>query len=132
LGPLELRQEQVYNIVLEAQTAGLGKIKPGVKASEVDGAVRSVFEKYGYLDNFRHSTGHGVGLTVHENPRLSIKDETILAEGMVLTVEPGIYFPGWGGVRIEDMVVVEKKGCRRLTGAPRDQLIVCNSGCIIQ
>ncbi|HAP93425.1 MAG TPA: Xaa-Pro dipeptidase [Desulfotomaculum sp.] len=125
LGSPAARQEQIYRIVLEAQKAGLASIRAGVKACEVDEAVRRVIGDYNYSENFRHSSGHGVGLTVHEGPQLSKKDETILKAGMVLTVEPGIYLPGWGGVRIEDMVLLEEEGFRLLTRAPRDYLVTC-------
>jgi len=124
LGAPTETQEYIYRIVLEAHDAGVNSIRQGVKASEVDQATRSVIEKYHYGENFRHSTGHGVGLIVHENPVISFKEGTILQAGMVITVEPGIYLPGWGGVRIEDMVLVEEKGARLLTNAPRDRLIV--------
>lgn len=125
LGSPAARQEQVYRIVLKAQKAGLASIRAGVRACEVDEAARRVIEEYNYGENFRHSSGHGVGSTVHEGPQLSKKDETVLKAGMVLTVEPGIYLPGWGGVRIEDMVLVEEDGFRLLTRAPRDSLAVC-------
>ncbi|KUK52006.1 MAG: Peptidase M24 [Desulfotomaculum sp. 46_296] len=121
--PTEM-QERIYRIVLEAHDAGVHSIRQGVKASDVDLAARNVIEKYHFGKNFRHSTGHGVGLIVHENPVISAKDGTILQAGMVITVEPGVYLPGWGGVRIEDMVLVEEKGARLLTNAPRDHLIV--------
>jgi len=119
------RQQEIYRIVLEAQKAGIQAVKAGVKASEVDRAAREIIEGYGYGDNFGHGTGHGVGLAIHEEPSLSRRDETVLEPGMVVTVEPGVYLPGWGGVRIEDMVVVEEAGCRILTRAPKEQLIVC-------
>ncbi len=115
--------EEIYKIVLEAQLAALEAIKPGVPASEVDKAARSVIESKGYGEYFGHGTGHGVGLAVHEEPRLSSKDNTILEEGMVVTVEPGIYLPGRGGVRIEDSVVVESNGCRLLTKSPKSSLM---------
>ncbi len=117
------RQREIYSIVLEAQSAGLSAVRAGVKASDVDRAAREVIERYGYGPNFGHSTGHGVGLEVHENPRLSEKDDTVLETGMVVTVEPGIYIPRWGGVRIEDTVVVEDNGCRILGHFPKDRLI---------
>lgn len=126
LGPPDREQEKIYAIVLEAQEAGLSYLKAGLKASEVDGVVREAISKRGYLEYFRHSTGHGVGLNVHEAPRLSRNDSTILRPGMIVTVEPGIYIPGWGGIRIEDMAVVLEQGCRRLTQAPKDKLIVCS------
>lgn len=115
--------QKIYQVVLEAQLAGLAAVKAGVKASAVDAAARSVIESGGYGRYFGHSTGHGVGLAVHELPRLSPKDHTVLQEGMVVTVEPGIYIPGLGGVRIEDSVVVEKDGCRVLTSSFKDRLL---------
>jgi Xaa-Pro aminopeptidase/Xaa-Pro dipeptidase len=125
LGLPGYEQEKIYSIVLEAQAAGLNALRAGVKASNVDREVRKVITKYGYQENFRHSTGHGIGLVVHETPRLSKNDETILQPGMVVTIEPGIYIPRWGGVRIEDMAVVEEHGCWCLTHAPKDKLPVC-------
>lgn len=115
--------KKIYGIVLEAQQAGLAAVRAGVKASEVDAAARRVIEAHGYGEYFGHGTGHGVGLAVHEGPRLSPRDDTVLQEGMVVTVEPGIYLPGTGGVRIEDSVVVERDGCRVLTKSPKDRLI---------
>jgi Xaa-Pro aminopeptidase/Xaa-Pro dipeptidase len=123
LGPPQAQIKQIYDIVLEAQLAGLAAVKAGVAASAVDKAARDVIASHGYGEFFGHSTGHGVGLAVHEGPRLSVRDDTVLQEGMVVTVEPGIYLPGIGGVRIEDSVVVEKNGCRLLTKSPKDRLI---------
>lgn len=119
----EDRQDEIYAIVLKALEAGISAVKEGVKAREVDAAARSVIESYGYGENFGHSTGHGVGLSVHEAPKLSAGDDTILKAGMVVTVEPGIYLPEWGGVRIEDMVLVEKGRGRLLTTVDRDKLM---------
>ncbi|KJS14656.1 MAG: Xaa-Pro dipeptidase [Peptococcaceae bacterium BRH_c4b] len=119
------KQIEIYRIVLEAQQAALAAVRAGVTAAGVDRAARDVIASYGYGDNFGHSTGHGVGLMIHENPRLSGKSDAILEEGMVVTVEPGIYLPQWGGVRIEDTVLVEKDGCRIFTGAPKNELISC-------
>jgi len=116
--------EKIYYIVLEAQRAGLNAVKAGVAASAVDKAARDVIEAHGYGEFFGHGTGHGVGLAVHEAPRLSARDNTVLEAGMVVTVEPGIYLPGQGGVRIEDSVLVEQDGCRLLTNAPKDTLLV--------
>jgi len=125
LGRPREEQEKIYAAVLEAQAAGIATLRAGVKAGAVDQAVREVIARHGYLGNFRHSTGHGVGLSVHEAPRLSMKDETVLQEGMVVTVEPGIYLPGWGGVRIEDMALVKETGSLLLTHAPKEKLIAC-------
>lgn len=100
------KEMEIFNIVLEAQQEAIKVIKPGIKASYVDKVARRVIEEYGYGDNFIHSTGHGLGLEVHENPTLSKKGEFKLEKGMVITVEPGIYIKGQFGVRIEDDVLV--------------------------
>lgn len=104
------RHEEIFDIVLEAQKSAIAVIKPGVKACEVDKAARDVITEYGYGESFIHSTGHSVGLEVHESPSLSKRDETVIEKGMVLTVEPGIYLKDDFGVRIEDMVYVTNKG----------------------
>ena len=104
------KQEEIFNIVLEANKKAVSAIKPGVKTSEVDKAARDVIEEYGYGDAYIHSTGHGVGLEIHEMPSLSQKDNTTLERGMVVTVEPGIYLEGEFGVRVEDMVHVTNRG----------------------
>lgn len=124
VGSKDSKMEDIYKIVLEAQLAGLNAVREGVTASEVDKASREVIKYYGYGDNFGHSTGHGVGLEIHEKPSLSAMNNTILLKGMVVTVEPGIYLPGWGGVRIEDTVVVEENGCRLLTSTKKESLMV--------
>ncbi len=104
------KQEEIFEIVLEAQKSAIDVIKPGIKASYVDKVARNVIEEYGYGDSFIHSTGHGVGLEVHEGPSLA-KSETIkLEKDMVVTVEPGIYLKGEFGVRIEDMVLIKNRG----------------------
>jgi Xaa-Pro aminopeptidase len=104
------RHEEIFGIVLEAQKSAIATIKPGVKACEVDKAARDVIEEYGYGESFIHSTGHSVGLDIHENPSLSKRDETTIEKGMVITVEPGIYLKDGFGVRIEDMIYVTNKG----------------------
>ncbi len=116
------RQKEIYSIVLAAQQKALGGIMAGVKASEVDALAREVIEGAGYGHCFGHSTGHGVGLCVHEGPRLARGEDTVLTAGMVVTVEPGIYLPGWGGVRIEDTVLVTKEGCRVLSSLPKEEI----------
>jgi len=117
------RQEDIYNIVLEAQMSAIAAVKAGVRTSEVDRAARDIIKKNGYGDYFGHGTGHGLGLNIHEGPRLSAKDDTVLQAGMAVTVEPGIYLPGWGGIRIEDTVLVENGGRRVLTRSPKDRLL---------
>ena len=106
---------EIYDIVKEAQQKGLDVIKPGIKASVVDKACRDFIEKMGYGEYFTHSTGHGLGILVHDNLAISPRSDVILKEGMVFTVEPGIYIEGLGGVRIEDDVVVTNDGCEVLT-----------------
>jgi len=101
------KQEEIFDIVLEAQKSAINVIKPGVKASYIDKVARNLIEEYGYVDSFLHSTGHGVGLEVHEGPSLSKSEIIKLEKNMVVTVEPGIYLKGEFGVRIEDMVLVE-------------------------
>lgn len=124
LGRPEDKQREIYSIVLEAQMRAIAAVRAGVPASAVDRAAREFIEQMGYGAYFGHGTGHGVGLNIHENPRLSSKDDTVLKAGMVVTVEPGIYLPGWGGVRIEDTVLVEEGGCRVLTQSPKENLMV--------
>lgn len=102
------RQEEIWNIVLEAQKAAINTISPGVSYAEVDNAARDVISEYGYGEYFIHSTGHGFGLDIHEDPVISNKVEGILEENMVITAEPGIYIPGEFGVRIEDDILVKK------------------------
>ncbi len=118
------RLREIYEVVLEAQQAALNKIKAGVSCRDVDSAVRKVFKKADLEQYFQHSTGHGLGLEVHEYPSLSQRSNTILSENMVVTVEPGIYIPGWGGIRIEDTVIVEAKACEILTRSDKGLLIV--------
>jgi Xaa-Pro aminopeptidase len=113
-------EREWYKAVLEAQLVGLGTVRAGVTAGEVDEAVRSVLRKSKLDRYFTHSTGHGVGLEIHEPPRLGNKQTERLAPGMVVTIEPGIYIPGKGGIRIEDMVVVTETGCEVLTPVTKE------------
>jgi Xaa-Pro aminopeptidase len=106
----ESKSKDIYKVVLEAQRAALDAIAPGVKGSSVDAAAREVIERAGHGKHFGHGTGHGVGLEVHEQPVLSPRSGDTLQPGMVVTVEPGIYVENFGGVRIEDMVLVTKTG----------------------
>ena len=110
---------EIYEIVKEAQLRGIEAVKPGIKAKEIDLACRDFIEEMGYGEFFTHSTGHGLGILVHDNLSISPRSETILKEGMVFTIEPGIYIEGLGGVRIEDDVVVTKDGCEVLTKASK-------------
>jgi Xaa-Pro aminopeptidase len=110
------RDRAVYDKVLEAQEAALAAIRPGVTGREIDAVARDVIDAAGHAEHFGHGLGHGVGLEVHEGPRLSKQGETALAPGMVVTVEPGIYLPGAVGVRIEDLVAVTEDGSEVLNG----------------
>lgn len=109
------KQREVFAVVKAAHDRAIDKIKPGVLCRKVDAAARDYIARKGFGAYFGHGTGHGVGLSVHEEPRLSPVSDEILEEGMVVTVEPGIYLPGWGGVRLEDMVLVTRGGCEALT-----------------
>ncbi|MBD3317287.1 MAG: M24 family metallopeptidase [Chitinivibrionales bacterium] len=119
-GQASEQQRRQYEIVRRAQANARKSVKPGVKASTVDFAARSIIEKAGHGEAFGHATGHGVGRRVHEEPRLSKNDESILRTNMVVTVEPGIYLADQGGVRIEDMMLLTERGARSLTSSPRN------------
>jgi Xaa-Pro aminopeptidase len=124
----ETKLEQIYEVVLRAQRQALERIRPGVKGQEVDAAARSVIADAGFGDFFGHGLGHGVGLQIHEAPSLRPNSDVVLQAGMVITVEPGIYVPGWGGVRIEDDVVVTPEGCEILTTVPKDSPLLIGEG----
>ena len=114
----------LYAAVLEAQLAAIAKVRPGVTAAEVDEAARSALRKAKLAQYFTHSTGHGLGLEIHEAPRLAVGQQQKLEPGMVVTIEPGAYIPGKGGVRIEDVVVVTPSGCDVLTPADKQLVIL--------
>jgi len=111
--------ETIYRTVLLAQERAIAAIRPGVRAHDVDAEARSVIEQAGFGRFFDHGVGHGLGMEIHESPRLRKQSETILQPGMIVTVEPGIYLPDWGGVRIEDDVLVTSDGCEVLTHLAR-------------
>jgi Xaa-Pro aminopeptidase len=113
-GCADARYLEIHRLVRQAQQAGIRAIRAGVSAQKVDQAARAVIADAGYGKYFGHALGHGVGLAVHEAPRLSSRNRKSLRSGMVVTVEPGIYIPGWGGVRLENMVVVRDDGCEIL------------------
>ncbi len=121
-GKLTPKFKKIYGIVREAQQAAIAAIKPDVACNTIDSIARDVINKAGYGKNFGHGLGHSVGLDIHESPSFAVKDETILKPGMVLTVEPGIYLESWGGIRIEDDILVTKDGCEVLTSALSSQL----------
>jgi len=114
---------EIYNIVLKAQRTGLNELGPGVSARVAHQKASKVIEEGGYGDHFGHGLGHGVGLDVHEGPRLSKTSDDTLKPGHVVTVEPGIYLPGWGGIRIEDMVRITEDGYERFSHAPKNEII---------
>jgi Xaa-Pro aminopeptidase len=124
LGAVSQRQIEIYDIVKEAQQKASLAIKPGLKGREVDAVARDTIVKAGYGEYFGHGLGHGIGLETHEQPVLNPQSNTVLKAGMVVTVEPGIYIPEWGGVRIEDMVVVTKSSVNLLTSSPRELIII--------
>lgn len=119
MGKENKKQKEIFSIVLKAQKAALDFLKPGVKCKEVDSVARDIIAKKGYGKYFGHGLGHGVGLDIHELPRVSFSDDTILLPGMVVTIEPGIYLPEVGGVRIEDSVLITEEGYEILTWFPK-------------
>ncbi len=122
MGKADRKQREIYEIVREAQEAGIDAIREGVSGPDVDAVAREIIEKAGYGDMFIHSLGHGLGLKVHDGGGLSPRMKMELKENMVLTVEPGIYIPGFGGVRIEDDILVRKNGAEILTEFPKEMM----------
>lgn len=124
LGPVGSREKEIYDIVLRAQETAIHGIKPGMSGAEADRIGRSVIDRAGYGKYFGHGLGHGVGLEVHEAPTLSPKGKELLRPGMVVTVEPGIYIPEWGGVRTEDMIYISEEEALVLTGSPKEFIVI--------
>lgn len=125
VGAADAKQKEIYHLVLQAQLAGVAAVAPGKTGRDIDAVARQLISDAGYGANFGHGLGHGVGLEIHEEfPRLSMSGEVILQPNMVCSVEPGVYIPGWGGVRIEDLVVVTADGCRVLCTSPKELLVV--------
>ncbi len=117
-GKISTKLQRIYNVVLKAQRQAIAAIKPGAILENIDAIARGVIEKAGFGKFFRHGLGHGLGLEIHEAPRLAVGKDQPMQTGMVVTVEPGIYLPGWGGVRIEDDILVTRSGHEVLTSVP--------------
>ena len=124
IGEASEKHKEIYSIVLESQLQGIKVAKAGITGAEVDKACRTVIEKAGYGNKFIHSTGHGIGLEVHTYPRLSSLNTKALLENYVVTIEPGIYLAGWGGVRIEDDCLIEKTQCTPLNRSTKEMLVL--------
>jgi Xaa-Pro aminopeptidase len=115
LGKADAKYKEAYRAVLEAQQAALDAVRPGITAEKLHRLTREALKARGFDKEFVHSTGHGLGLDIHEAPKIGKKDKTKLEAGMAITIEPGIYIEGWGGIRIEDTVLVTENGCEILT-----------------
>jgi Xaa-Pro aminopeptidase len=124
VGGVNDRQREVYQIVKDAHDMAIDAVRPGVALKHLDALARDYISRKGFGDYFRHGLGHGVGLDVHERPVVSFRSEGDVAEGMVFTIEPGIYMPGWGGVRIEDTVCVTTNGCLLLTKVSKELIVL--------
>lgn len=122
LGKVDTKLEKIYNVVKEAHLEAVSIVKPGIKIKDIDKKARSIIERYGYGEYFIHSTGHGIGIDIHEEPRIYQDNDEELLENTVFTVEPGIYIPNLGGVRLENIVVARKSGAEVLTKIPLDIL----------
>jgi Xaa-Pro aminopeptidase len=122
VGKPDRRSVEMYDVVKEAHDLAIAAVKPGISCRDLDAVARDHICRCGYGDYFGHGLGHGVGLEVHEKPVISPRSDMTVQEGMVFTIEPGIYIPGLGGVRIEDTVVVQSDGCRSLTQVPKELL----------
>ena len=122
IGSASEKQREIYDTVLKAQETALLGIRPGMKGSQIDAMARDVITDAGYGKYFGHALGHSVGLEIHESPNFSPREETVIKPGMVVTVEPGIYIEGIGGVRIEDVVIITEDGCENITHSTKKLL----------
>ncbi|HZK57954.1 MAG TPA: aminopeptidase P family protein [Clostridia bacterium] len=120
LGEANDKQKEIYNVVLKAQKTSLGAVKPGITGAELDAIARKIINDSGYGQYFGHGLGHGVGLEVHELPHINIRGDMPMESGMVITIEPGVYIPNFGGVRIEDLVLVTDNGYRTLSKSTKN------------
>jgi len=124
VGEASSQLRDIYRQVLESQELGVSLVQAGASCRDIDSQVRNCLKKYSLDQYFQHGTGHGVGLEIHEMPRISPLSDAILEENMVVTIEPGVYIPGWGGIRIEDTVIVKKGGCEIITHSDKGLLII--------
>lgn len=120
IGKANEKQREIYNTVLKAQETALSRIRPGMTGSQIDAIARDVITDAGYGKYFGHALGHSVGLEIHESPNFSPREKTVITPGMVITVEPGIYMEGIGGVRIEDVVIITEDGCENITHSKKE------------
>ena len=115
---------EIYNIVLNAQTIAIEHVRSGISCSDIDGLARDYIANSGYGNFFKHSLGHGIGLRIHESPRISTISKDVLKENMIITIEPGIYLPNKYGIRIEDNILVQKNGYKNLTKSPKELIVL--------
>ena len=115
MGKMTHKFNLIYNILYKAQQTAIDAVKPGVRIKDIDSLARDYIKREGFSKYFGHALGHGIGIEVHETPRINTKNSSVLKPGMIFSVEPGIYIPGWGGIRIEDLVLVTEKGHKVLT-----------------
>jgi Xaa-Pro aminopeptidase len=120
VGKASPRQKRIYGTVLKAQKLAIGRARGGMKACDLDRTARQVIKRAGFGKYFGHGLGHGIGLQIHDNPAVNPTNRQPLEPGMVVTIEPGIYIPNWGGVRIEDDILITQKGCRVLNRAEKN------------
>lgn len=118
------REKEIHAVVREAHDLAIKAVSPGISCRELDAVARNFIAEHGYADYFGHGLGHGLGLDIHEKPTVSPRSDSVLEEGMVITIEPGIYIPGFGGVRVEDTVLVTADGCQVLTSADKRLLVL--------
>lgn len=124
IGEPDSKQKKIYDIVLQAQVTAVQAVRPWAKCLEIDSVARNIIDAEGYGENFGHGLGHSVGLEIHERPAFNTRDDTVLEPGMVMTVEPGIYISNWGGVRIEDLVLVTENGYEVISTSPKHLIML--------